>query len=127
MTRLLLDTEALIWWDGNDPRLGGHARARIQEATEVYVSAASAWEIAIKIAIGKLRSTRAPAQAVADSGFYELPVTFEHASAVTALPLHHNDPFDRLILAAAGTEGLAIVSSDRQFEAYDVTLIDARR
>lgn len=126
MKRLLLDTEALIWWDTNDVRLGGNARALLQNAVEVYVSAASAWEIVRKAALGKLRTTRRPSQAVADGGFEELPVTFEHAEAVGGLPPHHNDPFDRLILAAARTEGLTIVSSDERFARYDVPLVDAR-
>lgn len=127
MTALILDTEALIWWDANDPRLGGKARAAIQEASEVYVSAASAWEIVIKSALGKLRTTRRPAKAVSDGGFRELPVTFEHAEAVRALPRHHADPFDRLIIAVAGVEGCTIVTSDEKFEMYDVVLVDARR
>ena len=127
MTVLLLDTEALIWWDANDPRLGGRARTAIQDAAEVYVSSASAWEIAIKSALGKLRTTRRPAKAVADGGFLELPITFEHAEAVQALPLHHTDPFDRLIIAAASVEGCAIVTSDEKFRMYDVELVDARR
>jgi len=125
--RVLLDTEALIWWDDNDPRLGGNARAVIQDAGDVYVSAASAWEIVIKAALGKLRTTRRPQDAVAEGGFRELPVTFEHAEAVGALPAHHNDPFDRLILAVAAIEGLPIVTSDSKFEAYGATLIDARK
>ena len=127
MTVLLLDTEALIWWDTNDPRLGGKARTAIQDAAEVYVSSASAWEIVIKSALGKLRTSRRPAKAVADGGFLELPVTFEHAEAVQALPLHHADPFDRLIIAAASVEGCAIVTSDEKFRMYDVELVDARR
>jgi PIN domain nuclease of toxin-antitoxin system len=125
--RLLLDTEALIWWDGNDARLGGHARASIQDATDVYVSAASAWEVVIKTALGKLRATRRVADAVDESGFTELPVTFAHAEAVGDLPLHHSDPFDRVIIASAVVEGLTIVTSDRRFESYAVPLIDARR
>ena len=127
MKSLLLDTEALIWWDANDPRLGGRARHSIQEAADVYVSAASAWEIVIKVALGKLRTKRRPAQAVEDGGFLPLPVTFEHAEAVGRLPPHHNDPFDRLILAAALVEGLAIVTSDDRFLQYGVSVIDARR
>lgn len=127
MTALLLDTEALIWWDANDPRLGGKARAAIQDASEVYVSAASAWEIVIKSSLGKLRTTRRPAKAVADGGFRELPVTFEHAEAVRALPRHHADPFDRIIIAAATVEGCTIVSSDEKFTLYHVPLLDARR
>jgi len=125
MKRLLLDTEALIWWDANDPRLGGNARALIQGATEVYVSAASSWEITIKRALGKLRTSRRPAQVVLDGGFFQLPVTFEHTEAVGGLPPHHNDPFDRLILAAAQVEGLTIVTSDRWFPFYGLPLIDA--
>jgi PIN domain nuclease of toxin-antitoxin system len=127
VSALLLDTGALIWWDANDPRLGGNARTAIQEASEVYVSSASAWEIAIKSALGKLRTRRRPAKAVADGGFLELPVTFEHAEAVRALPRHHDDPFDRLIIAAAKVEGCSIVTSDETFQMYDVVVVDARR
>ena len=126
MKRLLLDTEALIWWDAGDPRLGARARAAIEDASEVWVSAASAWEIVIKQALGKLRTTRQPADAVADSGFDPLPVTFEHAAAVGALASHHRDPFDRLIIAAAVVEELTIVTSDPQFGLYAAPLIDAR-
>jgi PIN domain nuclease of toxin-antitoxin system len=125
--RLLLDTEAFIWWDAGDRRLGARARADIRHAPEVYVSAASALEIAIKSALGKLKTSRTARQALADSAFTELPVTFEHAAALGDLPPHHSDPFDRLILAAARSEGLTLVSSDRYFALYDVPLIDARR
>ena len=111
---LLLDTEVLIWWDANDKRLGEKARTLIRDAEAVYVSAASAWEISIKVALGKLRTSRLPSAAVADSDFRTLPVTFEHAEAVLALPAHHRDPFDRLIVAAAQVERLAVVSSDSQ-------------
>jgi PIN domain nuclease of toxin-antitoxin system len=123
--RLLLDTEVLIWWDANDARLGGHARALIQNADDVFVSAASAWEITIKEGLGKVRTSRRASQVVADSAFRELPVTFEHAEAVRTLPARHRDPFDRLIVAAARVEGLTVVSSDRQFARYDVPLVDA--
>jgi PIN domain nuclease of toxin-antitoxin system len=123
---LLLDTEVLIWWDANDKRLGRSTRARIRHAADVHVSAASAWEIAIKVALGKLHTSRQPSDAVADASFHTLPVTFEHAEAVLLLPPHHRDPFDRLIVAAAQAEGLTIVSSDSQFRLYDVPLIDAR-
>lgn len=94
-------------------------------ASEVYVSAASAWEIVIKSSLGKLRTTRRAAKAVADGGFRELPVTFEHAEAVRALPRHHADPFDRIIIAAATVEGCTIVSSDEKFTLYRVPLLDA--
>ena len=126
MKRLLLDTEVLIWWDANDPRLGGNARAAIQGADEVFVSAASAWEISIKVALGKLSTTRSPSQAVVEGGFRALPVAFEHAEAVGDLQPHHRDPFDRLILAAARVEGLPIITGDRRFAPYGLPLIDAR-
>lgn len=127
MKRLLLDTEALIWWDADDPKLGSEARAAIKDAAEVWVSAASAWEIVIKEALGKLRTSRRTGHAVAEGGFHALPVSFEHAEAVRTLPAHHTDPFDRLIIAAAQVEGCTIVTSDEKFRLYPVPLVDARR
>ena len=127
MNKVLLDTEAFIWWDSNDPRLGGKARSTIQDADEVYVSAASAWEIVIKIAIGKLQTKRSPSVAVTESGFLELPVTFEHAEATRKLPRHHSDPFDRLIIATAIVEQCLIITSDKRFQAYGHSLVDATR
>jgi PIN domain nuclease of toxin-antitoxin system len=127
MNRILLDTEALIWWDANDRRLGGRARTAIQEASEVFVSAASAWEIVIKEALGKLRTKRRPTDALTEGGFSALPVTFEHAEAVRSLPSHHKDPFDRLIIAAATVEDLTVLTNDDMFSLYDVSLIDARK
>jgi PIN domain nuclease of toxin-antitoxin system len=125
VTAILLDTEAFIWWDDNDPRLGGNARVAIQDASDVYVSAASAWEIAIKVSLGKLRTTRRPMVAVEEAGFHQLPVTFEHAEAVRTLPRHHRDPFDRLIIAAARVEGWTVLTSDAQFAKYDIDVVDA--
>jgi PIN domain nuclease of toxin-antitoxin system len=127
VTRLLLDTEALIWWDENSPALGGNARAAIENAEAVYVSAATAWEIAIKTAIGKLRTSRRTTDAVTEGGFDQLPISFEHAEAVRDLPAHHKDPFDRLIVATARVEGLTVLSSDAALQHYDVPLIDARK
>lgn len=127
MKRLLLDTQAFLWWDRNDARLGGGARLAIQDAADVYVSAASAWEIEIKAALGKLRVRQGPAQAVLANGFSELPITFEHTEALGTLPAHHKDPFDRLILATAHVEGLPIVTADRKFRPYDLPLVDASR
>jgi PIN domain nuclease of toxin-antitoxin system len=127
VSALLLDTEALIWWDANDPKLGGNARAAIQDADDVYVSAVTAWEIVIKEALGKLQTRRRPTQAAADGGFVELPITFEHAEAVRSLPRHHADPFDRMIIAVARVEDCVIVTSDDTFRLYGVPLLDARQ
>jgi PIN domain nuclease of toxin-antitoxin system len=125
--RLLLDTQALIWWDSNDPRLGGRARALIQETPEIYVSAVSALEIAIKAAIGKLQMTRPTARALAENRFTELPMTVEHADAVSALPPLHGDPFDRVIVATCVVERLPVLSSDPRLAPYGIEVIDATR
>ncbi len=121
---LLLDTHVLIWWD-EGRRLAAGARRAIGEADAVYVSAASAWEIAIKIGLGRLRPTRTVEQAATESGFFELPVTFRHAGLVAALPKHHRDPFDRLLIAQAEAEKLTLVTRDPVFRRYSVATIEA--
>ena len=121
---LLLDTHVLIWWD-EGRRLAPEARRAIENADTVYVSAASAWEVAIKISLGRLRPTRTVEQAAAESGFLELPVTFRHAEGVAALPTHHRDPFDRLLLAQAAVEELTLVTRDPVFGRYPVEVIRA--
>jgi PIN domain nuclease of toxin-antitoxin system len=89
------------------------------------VSAASAWEVAIKTALGRLRPTRTVEEAASDSGFLELPVTFRHAERVTGLPPHHRDPFDRMLVAQAAVEELTLVTRDPVFARYGVALIEA--
>ena len=122
--RLLLDTHVLIWWD-EDRRLSAKARRAIHDADEVFVSAASAWEVAIKVALGRRRPSRTVGDAAADSGFTELPVTFQHASRVAFLPLHHRDPFDRLLAAQAEVEGLTLVTRDPAFGPYGLDVLKA--
>ncbi|MFL5494380.1 MAG: type II toxin-antitoxin system VapC family toxin [Gemmatimonadales bacterium] len=122
--RLLLDTHVLIWWD-EGRRLAPEARRAIRDAEEVFVSAATAWEIAIKVALGRLRPSRSVQEAAADSGFMELPVTFRHASRVGTLAPHHRDPFDRLLVAQADVEGLTVVTRDPAFEPYGVEVLRA--
>lgn len=130
--KLLLDTQALLWWREGNSRLGPKARAYIaRDAAEVRVSAASAWEIAIKVQSGRL-PLREPVAvwmpaAIADSGFLTLSVTLEHAVAVAELPQLHGDPFDRLLIVQAQIERLTIVTSDTVFDDYDVEVLDARR
>lgn len=120
--RLLLDTHTLIWWDAGR-RLPRSVVTAIQGADDVFVSAASAWEVAIKAALGKISSRRNVAQAVDQSGFTELPITFRHAERVRSLAPHHRDPFDRLLIAQAQVEQLMIVSRDPLFALYDVSLL----
>jgi PIN domain nuclease of toxin-antitoxin system len=121
---LLLDTQVLIWWD-EGRRLTSEARRAIGEADDVYVSAASAWEIAIKTGLGRLKPSRTVEQAAAESGFLELPVTFRHAARVASLPPHHRDPFDRLLVAQATEEGLTLVSRNPAFGSYGITVVRA--
>jgi PIN domain nuclease of toxin-antitoxin system len=116
--RVLLDTHAFIWWDNGE--LDPAAVDYIVAADEVWVSAASGWEIAIKAALGKLHATAAVADAVAEYGFGELPVSLRHTDVVRTLPPHHSDPFDRLLVAQAQHEGLTLVTADRAFERYRV-------
>ena len=129
---LLLDTNALLWWRQGHRNLGPRARAAIaRDAANASVSAATAWEIAVKFQAGRL-TLPAPVEhwlpvAVRESGFRILPITVPHAIAAAVLPEHHADPFDRLLIAQAQLENLTIVTSDLAFEAYDVKILDARR
>jgi PIN domain nuclease of toxin-antitoxin system len=122
--RLLLDTHVLIWWD-EGARLSPPARTAIEEAQQVHVSAVSGWEIAIKTALGRLRPSRSVADAIADSGFEELPLRLRHAEALERLPLHHRDPFDRMLAAQALADDLVLVTRDGVFAAYELKLIKA--
>ncbi|HEX9727898.1 MAG TPA: type II toxin-antitoxin system VapC family toxin [Gemmatimonadales bacterium] len=124
--RLLLDTHVLIWWD-EGARLSAAARRAIREADQVYVSAVSGWEIAIKTALGRLRPTRTAADAVVDSAFEELPVRLRHAETLGRLASDrdHRDPFDRMLAAQALAEGLIVVTRDPAFERYGVRVIGA--
>jgi PIN domain nuclease of toxin-antitoxin system len=119
--RLLLDTNVLIW--AEDDRLGVDAVAAIEHADDVYVSAASIWEIEVKRATGKLRAPDDPSSLVDDAGFDRLPITFEHAVDAGRLPLHHRDPFDRMLVAQARLEGLTLATSDESIARYGVPLL----
>lgn len=120
---LLLDTHAFIWWRGDATKLSAAAHDAIGHAETLFVSMASAWEAAIKISTGRLRLGDSFAAGVALSGFQELPITFAHTERVITLPRHHGDPFDRMLIAQAQTEGLTLVTRDRRFKAYDVPVI----
>ena len=120
--RLLLDTHVFLWWRADDRRLRTHARDAIATADVVFVSAASAWEVAIKRALGRLQIPDTIEAGVLASGFERLPISFAHAEAAGQLPPHHADPFDRLLIAQARLEELTLVTHDRHFERYDVNI-----
>jgi PIN domain nuclease of toxin-antitoxin system len=125
--RVLLDTHALVWWVNADPRLSAWAADVIADpAIEVLVSAASAWEVAIKAARGNLKLAQTPAQfiatAIVTNRFKPLPITIEHAAHVFTLPMLHKDPFDRLLVAQAQLEGVPIVTDDPIVARYAVTV-----
>jgi PIN domain nuclease of toxin-antitoxin system len=119
MMRLLLDTHVYLWSVTASRQLKASVRDYLDSAQVVYVSAASIWEIAIKSRLGKIEADAdALVRAIEESGFQALPVTARHAAAVAKLPLHHTDPFDRLLLAQAFTEPLRLVTADRALAAY---------
>jgi len=121
--QLLLDTHAFIWWRENNARLKSGARQRIGTAAVVFVSAASAWEAAIKSALGKLQLPERFEVGVEAAGFEKLPIAFGHAEAVGMLARHHSDPFDRMLVAQALCERLTIVTHDRRFAPYSVDVL----
>ena len=125
--RFLLDTHVLLWWLADDPKLAGEARAAVMDpANEICVSPASVWEAAIKRTLGKLRFEDVDLVAALEaSGFRELPIAVEHALRAGQLPRHHDDPFDRMLVAQAMAEGLTIVSRDEALKAYDVPVVRA--
>ncbi|MEI6385997.1 MAG: type II toxin-antitoxin system VapC family toxin [Spirochaetota bacterium] len=121
---LLLDTHAVIWWLTDDPKLSVRQRSAIQDKRNTcFVSSATVWEISIKAAIGKLAIEAHYMKQLRSEGFIELPITWDHARAVQELPLHHRDPFDRLLVVQAALEGMSLVSSDENVAKYDVRVV----
>lgn len=126
--RALLDTHTFLWWNMDDPQLSNAARAFIKDGqNEVFVSAASAWEIAIKCARGRLSLPESPGQYVPDRmaahRFLPLPVQISHALQVFNLPDIHQDPFDRLLVAQSQLEDIPILSADAVIPQYGVSVI----
>ncbi|MDQ6727625.1 MAG: type II toxin-antitoxin system VapC family toxin [Actinomycetota bacterium] len=122
--KILLDTHVLLWWLADDEHLPTLAALIIADPdTEVVVSAASAWEISIKQAAGRLDAPEDLLDAVAANDFGTLPISADHAMAAGHLPTHHADPFDRMLIAQAQIEDLTLVSVDRRFSEYEVELL----
>lgn len=123
MTELLLDTHTFIWYSENDANLPTSLKAAIETANRVYLSIATLWEIAIKLNLGKLSlqtNYEWIEASLGPAGIDLLPITFADTVQILKLPLHHRDPFDRILIAQAMTHSLSIVSRDRVFSAYPV-------
>ena len=122
--KVLLDTRILLWWLADDEHLPARAAVAIVDPeTEVVVSAASAWEISIKQAAGRLDAPEDLLDALVANDFGTLSVTLEHAMAAGRLPAHHADPFDRMLIAQAQIEGITLLTVDRRFSDYEVELL----
>jgi PIN domain nuclease of toxin-antitoxin system len=126
--KALLDTHTFLWWNLGDPQLSARARAFIAEGkNEIFVSAASAWEIAIKVSKGRLVLPESPerymANRMAHFGFLALPIQPDHALRVASLPSIHDDPFDRLLVAQSQMENLPILTADSEIARYPVDIL----
>ncbi len=123
--RLLLDTHVVLWQLSGERELGPQAQRVVSEATELAFSVVSFAEIGVKAAIGKLRVPADLDERVIAAGIRVAGLAPAHGLAVGRLPLHHRDPFDRLLVAQAMTEGFTLLSADRQLASYDVAFVDA--
>ncbi len=122
--RYLLDSHVFLWWLQNDLRLVPSVLDLIKDpANQIWVSAASIWEIGIKQANGKLRVPEGLSEQISLEGFKPLNISVEHAQLAARLPKHHSDPFDRMLVAQAMLERLKLVTADRHLKSYDVPLI----
>ena len=122
--RVLIDTQIFIWAVMESENLSAHARQTILNASDIFVSAVSIWEIAIKSRIGRLEGDPNEfVEAIGESGFQELSIAARHAAMVHALPLHHRDPFDRLLVAQALSEPLRLLTADRMLSRYSDLVI----
>ena len=124
----LLDTHCWLWMQTEPERFDAHLLAALESsASSKFLSAASAWEIAIKYAIGRLPLPEPPAEYVPErmrlNQVRALPITPAHALAVAALPHHHRDPFDRILVAQARIEGLTLITADKVLERYDAPIL----
>lgn len=117
---LLLDTHVALWGLAGDPALSQDFLDRLRHDPDIYLSPVTIWEITIKAALGKLAAPADLVERVRDMGFRDLPITSAHAIFAGRLPLHHRDPFDRMLVAQAAVEGLTLVTRDPEIGRYDV-------
>jgi PIN domain nuclease of toxin-antitoxin system len=119
----LLDSNIVVWLDQNPQRIPDAITLRLRSAPQVFLSAVTAWELAIKQSLGNLTMARPVSDLIRRLRLTELPVTVRHGEAVGKLPLHHRDPFDRLLIAQAQVEGLVLVTGDRKLAQYGVPVL----
>ena len=120
---LLLDSNVVVWLDQKPQRIPGSVLLRLESAPLVFLSAVTAWELAIKQSLGGLTLIRPVSDLIHTHRMTELPVTIRHGEAVQSLPPHHRDPFDRLLIAQAMVEGLILVTGDKQLLNYGVPIL----
>ncbi len=122
--KILLDTHILLWWLNQDQKLSSAQTAMITDPDNlVFVSAVTAWEIAVKKMTGKLEAPDDLPAALAANNFLELPITIEHSQRLYRLPLHHQDPFDRMMVAQAMSEDLILMTRDSQIASYEIRTV----
>jgi|MudIll2142460700_1097286.scaffolds.fasta_scaffold49214_2 PIN domain nuclease of toxin-antitoxin system len=126
--KVLLDTHTFLWWITDDPKLSLRVRGIISEGeNEIFISAATGWEIAIKSQIGRLKLPDEPQRFILEqmkiNGMKSLPIEMRHALHVSTLPTYHQDPFDRILIAQAQMEDLPVLSADPEIGKYEVTII----
>ncbi|MFF1921022.1 type II toxin-antitoxin system VapC family toxin [Streptomyces sp. NPDC058221] len=118
--KMLLDTHVVLWWLGDSEELTDEVKHLLDTEPSVFVSAVTPWEIAVKQSLGKLEGPDDLAERVRDSQFLSLPITAGHGVRAGRLPAHHRDPFDRILIAQAQTEGMTILTRDEWIPSYDV-------
>lgn len=124
--RILLDSHVALWWLADSADMGPKCRELISLADEAFVSVVTPWELGIKRALGKLTMPDGLIAELDSQGFVSLPIVAAHAELAPALPPHHRDPFDRMLVAQAQLETLILVTADKTLEDYDVELFEAR-
>jgi PIN domain nuclease of toxin-antitoxin system len=122
--RFLLDTHALLWWLSDHKSLTTKAAAAVKDGRNtIFVSAATAWEISIKRALGKLKAPDGLEETLEFNRFHQLPISIRHGLVAGNLPRYHDDPFDRMLIAQAQTEQLTIITHDVRMEQYGVSIL----
>jgi PIN domain nuclease of toxin-antitoxin system len=122
--KFLLDTHALLWWLSDHKSLTSKAAVAIKDGQNaIFVSAATAWEISIKRALGRLKAPANLEEVLASNNFQHLPISLQHGLVAGALPRHHDDPFDRMLIAQAKTNQLTMITHDVRMEQYGVSIL----